>query len=120
LQPSLLQAEQAQLPQPLLIGEMFQSPHHPCSPQQGLISLVAFAAEASTQRKALVWNPMSPRTCMQSHWKTASRSCQSPRSQRDPNQSSHEAHLPRQQNDEGGIKSKLEYNLMVNNTLFMF
>ena len=31
-QPSLLQAEQAQLPQPLLVGEMLQSPHHPCSP----------------------------------------------------------------------------------------
>ena len=31
-QPSLLQAEQAQLPQPLLGGEMLQSPHHPCSP----------------------------------------------------------------------------------------
>jgi len=31
-QPSLLQAKQAQLPQPLLIGEMFQSPHHPRSP----------------------------------------------------------------------------------------
>ena len=28
-QPSLLQAEQAQLPQPLLVGEMLQSPHHP-------------------------------------------------------------------------------------------
>jgi len=32
LQPSLLQAEQAQLPQPFLIGEMLQSPHHPRSP----------------------------------------------------------------------------------------
>ena len=31
-QPSPLQAEQAQLPQPLLIEEMLQSPHHPCSP----------------------------------------------------------------------------------------
>ena len=31
-QPSLLQAEQVQLPQPLLVGEKFQSPHHPCSP----------------------------------------------------------------------------------------
>ena len=30
-QPSLLQAEQAQLPQPFLTGEMLQSPHHPCS-----------------------------------------------------------------------------------------
>jgi len=27
-QPSLLQAEQAQLPQPFLVGEMIQSPHH--------------------------------------------------------------------------------------------
>jgi len=27
-----LAAEQAQLPQPFLIGEMLQSPHHPCSP----------------------------------------------------------------------------------------
>jgi len=27
-QPSLLQAEQAQLPQPFLIGQMLQSPHH--------------------------------------------------------------------------------------------
>ena len=32
-QPSLLQAEQAQLPQPLLLGEMLLSPHHPCSPK---------------------------------------------------------------------------------------
>jgi len=31
-QPSLLQAEQAQLPQPLLAGEMLQSPPHPRSP----------------------------------------------------------------------------------------
>jgi len=31
-QPSLLQAEQAQLPQPFLVGEMLQSPHHPRSP----------------------------------------------------------------------------------------
>jgi len=31
-QPSLLQAEQAQLPQPLLAGEMLQSPPHPPSP----------------------------------------------------------------------------------------
>jgi len=31
-QPSLLQTEQAQLPQPFLIGEMLQSPHHPRSP----------------------------------------------------------------------------------------
>ena len=31
-QPSLLQAEQAQLPQPLLVGEMLQSPHHPRTP----------------------------------------------------------------------------------------
>jgi len=31
-QPSLLQAKQAQLPQPLLVGEMFQSPQHPRSP----------------------------------------------------------------------------------------
>ena len=31
-QPSLLQAEQAQLPQPLLVGEMLQSPPHPRSP----------------------------------------------------------------------------------------
>ena len=31
-QPSLLQAEQAQLPQPLLTGEMLQSPPHPRSP----------------------------------------------------------------------------------------
>jgi len=31
-QPSLLQAEQVKLPQPFLIGEMLQSPHHPCSP----------------------------------------------------------------------------------------
>ena len=31
-QPSLLQAEQAQLPQPLLVGEMLQSPHHPRIP----------------------------------------------------------------------------------------
>jgi len=31
-QPSLLQAEQAQLLQPLLVAEMLQSPHHPCSP----------------------------------------------------------------------------------------
>jgi len=31
-QPSLLQAEQTQLPQLLLLGEMFQSPHHPRSP----------------------------------------------------------------------------------------
>ena len=31
-QPSLLQAEQAQLPQPLLVGEMLQSPHQPRSP----------------------------------------------------------------------------------------
>jgi len=31
-QPSLFQAEQAQLPQPLLVGEMLQSPHHPHSP----------------------------------------------------------------------------------------
>ena len=31
-QSSLLQAEQAQLPQPLLIGDMLQSPHHPRSP----------------------------------------------------------------------------------------
>jgi len=30
-QLSLLQAEQAQLPQPLLVREVFQSPHHPCS-----------------------------------------------------------------------------------------
>jgi len=30
-QPSLLQAEQAQLPQPFLIGQMLQSPHHPHS-----------------------------------------------------------------------------------------
>ena len=30
--PSLLQAEQAQLLQPLLIGEMLQSSHHPRSP----------------------------------------------------------------------------------------
>ena len=32
-QPSLLQAEQAQFPQPLLVVEMLQSPHHPCSPK---------------------------------------------------------------------------------------
>ena len=31
-QPSLLQAEQAQLLQPFLTGEMLQSPHHPRSP----------------------------------------------------------------------------------------
>ena len=31
-QPSLLQAKQAQLPQPLLTGEMLQFPHHPRSP----------------------------------------------------------------------------------------
>jgi len=31
-EPSLLQAEQAQLPQPLLVGEMLQPPHHPRSP----------------------------------------------------------------------------------------
>ena len=31
-QPSLLRAKQAQLPQPLFIGEMLQSPHHPHSP----------------------------------------------------------------------------------------
>jgi len=31
-QPSLLQAEQAQLPQPFVVGEMLQSPHHPRSP----------------------------------------------------------------------------------------
>ena len=31
-QPSLLQAEQAQLPQPFVVGEMLQSPHHPHSP----------------------------------------------------------------------------------------
>jgi len=31
-QPSLLQAEQAQLPQPFLLGEMLQSPPHPYSP----------------------------------------------------------------------------------------
>ena len=31
-QPSLLQAKQAQLPQPFLIGEMLQSPHRPHSP----------------------------------------------------------------------------------------
>jgi len=31
-QPSPLQAEQAQRPQPLLTGEMLQSPHHLCSP----------------------------------------------------------------------------------------
>jgi len=31
-QPSLLQAQQAQLPQPLLIAEMLQSPPHPRSP----------------------------------------------------------------------------------------
>jgi len=31
-QNSLLQAEQAQFPQPLLSGEMFQSPQHPPSP----------------------------------------------------------------------------------------
>ena len=31
-QPSLLQAEQAQLPQPLFIGETLHSPHHPRSP----------------------------------------------------------------------------------------
>jgi len=31
-QPPLLQAEQGQLPQPLLVGEMLQSPHHPHSP----------------------------------------------------------------------------------------
>ena len=30
-QPSLLQAKQAQLPQPVLIGEVLQSPHHLCS-----------------------------------------------------------------------------------------
>jgi len=32
-QPSLLQAKQAQLPQPLLGGEMLQSPHHPRNPE---------------------------------------------------------------------------------------
>ena len=31
-QPSPLQAEQAQLPHPPPVGEMLQSPHHPCSP----------------------------------------------------------------------------------------
>ena len=31
-QASLLQAEQAQLPQPFLVGEVLQSPHHPRSP----------------------------------------------------------------------------------------
>ena len=31
-QPSLLQVEQAQLPQPPLLGQMLESPHHPCSP----------------------------------------------------------------------------------------
>ncbi|NXA49220.1 KLH29 protein, partial [Nothocercus julius] len=31
-QPSLLQAEQAQLSQPFLTGQMFQAPDHPCSP----------------------------------------------------------------------------------------
>ena len=31
-QPSLLQAEQAQLPQPFLRGQMLQSPHRPLSP----------------------------------------------------------------------------------------
>ena len=34
-QPSLLQAEQAQLPQPLLLGKMLQSPPHPRSPALG-------------------------------------------------------------------------------------
>jgi len=29
--PSFLQAKQAQLPQPFLLGQMLQSPHHPCS-----------------------------------------------------------------------------------------
>jgi len=31
-QPSLLQAKQAKLPQPFLVEEMLQSPHHPRSP----------------------------------------------------------------------------------------
>ena len=50
-QPSLLQAEQAQLPQPLLVGEMLQSPHHPRSP---IISHILFnfaAVQASPIKK---------------------------------------------------------------------
>jgi len=50
-QPSLLQAEQAQLPQPLLVGEMLQSPHHPRSPRGSpwfLQPLVACAASIPT------------------------------------------------------------------------
>jgi len=31
-QPSFLQAKQAQLPQPFLVGEMLRSPHHLSSP----------------------------------------------------------------------------------------
>ena len=38
LQPSLLQAEQAQLPQPFLIAEMLQSPNHLCSPEHARVS----------------------------------------------------------------------------------
>jgi len=37
-QPSLLQAEQAQLPQPLLVGGMLKSPPHPRSPALGSLA----------------------------------------------------------------------------------
>ena len=47
-QPSLLQAEQAQLPQPLLVGEMLQSPPHPRSPVlDSLQQLLIFLEQGS-------------------------------------------------------------------------
>ena len=50
-QPSLLQAEQAQLPQPFLTGDMLQSTHHlhrPCQPEhvsEGSFSVLLTAAQ---------------------------------------------------------------------------
>ena len=58
-QPSLLQAEQAQLPQPLLVGEMFQSPHHPFPGKDALASQTDDDLQ-SISVESVVWGPAVP------------------------------------------------------------
>jgi len=54
-QSSLLQAKQAQLPQPFLLGEMLQSPHHLCSPPlDSLQSFLVFLEVGSPELRTIL------------------------------------------------------------------